>query len=160
VNNDLGSMIRRIRAETGLSQESLARRLNTTKAAVQHWEHGRNGPDLERLAALRAFCPPGRERKQIDELLGNLGKISTVRPRPRSGVSSSRLVALINRREIENARLRKAIARLESMLTKKEEKIRILNEIASQLQREILVLRASRPPQAGPGAKEHDSTAG
>ena len=43
--------------------------LNATKGAVQHWERGRNNPDLARLNALRQLCPPGAERKELDALI-------------------------------------------------------------------------------------------
>ena len=46
-------VIRRVRQRLELSQESLARVLNATKGAIQHWERGRNNPDLARLLALR-----------------------------------------------------------------------------------------------------------
>ena len=62
-------VIRRVRRRLGLSQEALARLLNATKGAVQHWERGRNSPDLARLLALRRVCPEGREQMQLDALI-------------------------------------------------------------------------------------------
>ncbi len=62
-------LIRRVRQRLGLSQEGLARLLNATKGAVQHWERGRNSPDLARLLALRELCPRSRERTQMDALI-------------------------------------------------------------------------------------------
>ena len=46
-------VIPRVRRRMGVSQEGLSRLLNATKGAVQHWERGRNNPDLGRLLALR-----------------------------------------------------------------------------------------------------------
>lgn len=62
-------VIRRVRKRIEVSQEGLARLLNATKGAVQHWERGRNNPDLARLNALRQLCPPGAERKDLDTLI-------------------------------------------------------------------------------------------
>ena len=62
-------VIRRVRQRLGLSQEALARSLNATKAAVQHWERGRNSPGLARLLVLRRLCPEGREQNQLDALI-------------------------------------------------------------------------------------------
>src|ERR1700675_1616516 len=62
-------VIRQVRQRLELSQESLARVLNATKGAIQHWERGRNNPDLARLLALREICPPGPERRELDTLI-------------------------------------------------------------------------------------------
>src|ERR1039458_4813070 len=62
-------VIRRVRKRIEVSQEGLARLLNATKGAVQHWERGRNNPDLARLNALRQLCPPGAERRDLDSLI-------------------------------------------------------------------------------------------
>ena len=62
-------VVRRVRKRIEVSQEGLARLLNATKGAVQHWERGRNNPDLARLNALRQLCPPGAERKELDSLI-------------------------------------------------------------------------------------------
>src|SRR5579864_2180851 len=62
-------VIRRVRKRLEISQEGLARLLNATKGAVQHWERGRNNPDLARLNALRQICPPGPERKELELLI-------------------------------------------------------------------------------------------
>ena len=52
-------VVKKVRQRLEVSQEGLARLLNATKGAVQHWERGRNRPDLARLLALRQLCPPG-----------------------------------------------------------------------------------------------------
>jgi DNA-binding transcriptional regulator YiaG len=44
-------IIRRVRQRLEVSQEGLSRLLNATKGAIQHWERGRNNPDLARLLA-------------------------------------------------------------------------------------------------------------
>src|SRR5437868_11716470 len=62
-------VIRQVRQRLELSQESLARVLNATKGAIQHWERGRNNPDLARLLALLELCPPGPERRELDSLI-------------------------------------------------------------------------------------------
>src|SRR5579864_8247904 len=62
-------VIRKVRKRIEVSQEGLARLLNATKGAVQHWERGRNNPDLARLNALRQLCPPGAERKELYALI-------------------------------------------------------------------------------------------
>ena len=62
-------VVRKVRKRIEVSQEGLARLLNATKGAVQHWERGRNNPDLARLNALRQLCPPGAERKDLDNLI-------------------------------------------------------------------------------------------
>ena len=62
-------VIRRVRQRLQLSQEALSRVLSATKGAIQHWERGRNNPDLARLLALREICPPGPERKELDALV-------------------------------------------------------------------------------------------
>jgi len=41
---DVGSLIRRIRAERGLTQEGLARELGVSFATVNGWENGRHRP--------------------------------------------------------------------------------------------------------------------
>ena len=50
-------VVKKVRQRLEVSQEGLARLLNATKGAVQHWERGRNRPDLARLLALRQLCP-------------------------------------------------------------------------------------------------------
>ena len=65
----VSKVIRKVRKRLGISQEALSRRLNATKGAIQHWERGRNKPDLARLLALRQICPSGPERKELDALI-------------------------------------------------------------------------------------------
>src|ERR1700758_2501218 len=65
----VSKVIRKVRKRLGISQEALSRALNATKGAIQHWERGRNNPDLARLLALRQLCPSGPERKELDALI-------------------------------------------------------------------------------------------
>ena len=58
---NVAQVIRRVRRRLSLTQRALARLLNATTGAVQHWEGGRNRPGLARLLALQQFCPRGRE---------------------------------------------------------------------------------------------------
>jgi len=62
-------VVKKVRQRLEVSQEGLARLLNATKGAVQHWERGRNRPDLARLLALRQLCPAGAERKELEALI-------------------------------------------------------------------------------------------
>ncbi len=62
-------VVKKVRQRLEVSQEGLARLLNATKGAVQHWERGRNRPDLARLLALRQLCPGGAERKELETLI-------------------------------------------------------------------------------------------
>ncbi len=62
-------VVKKVRQRLEVSQEGLARLLNATKGAVQHWERGRNRPDLARLLALRQLCPAGLERKELETLI-------------------------------------------------------------------------------------------
>ena len=81
-------VIRKVRKRIEVSQEGLARLLNATKGAVQHWERGRNNPDLARLNALRQLCPAGPERKELDGLIkqtqARLAPCQTLRPEKRA----------------------------------------------------------------------------
>lgn len=50
--NIVGSRIRAVRTQLGLSQEALAERLHVTRQTVSNRELGRNLPDIEALKAL------------------------------------------------------------------------------------------------------------
>lgn len=142
-------VIRRVRHRLGVSQEGLSRLLNATKGAVQHWERGRNNPDLGRLLALRQLCPPGAERKELDALIrqtqaefapaapGRKGMPSGA-GRSAGGASGENLVML--RRE--NARLSRQVAKLEATLERRNEQLRILEDLATELEKERAKLRA------------------
>jgi transcriptional regulator with XRE-family HTH domain len=142
-------VIRRVRHRLGVSQEGLSRLLNATKGAVQHWERGRNNPDLGRLLALRQLCPPGAERKELDALIrqtqaeyapvtGGKKGMPAGAGRGTGAASGDNLVML--RRE--NARLSRQVAKLEATLERRNEQLRILSEVATQLERDKAKLRA------------------
>ncbi|HEV2492650.1 MAG TPA: helix-turn-helix domain-containing protein [Terriglobia bacterium] len=144
-------IIRRVRQRLELSQEALSRALNATKGAIQHWERGRNNPDLARLLALRQLCPPGPERKDLDALIKQTQ--SEVAPLPNGPAKGSAQpkgryahlyadsgsLRLLRR---ENTKLQRQVARLESSLKRKVEQLRILEGLAKDLQREMSDLRS------------------
>ncbi len=149
---DVPQVIRRARQRIGLSQEALARRLNATKAAIQHWERGRNQPDLARLFALRSLCPPGIERKDVEVLIRQAqGRVASppVIPSQAStrGSPESDSGALAR----ENAKLRRQIAKLESTVQRRSEQLRILEDLAAELQRRVSELQAARMPAVAAG---------
>lgn len=150
---DVPKMIRRVRQRLGLSQEGLARRLNATKGAVQHWERGRNLPDLARLFALRTLCVRSVERKDVDALIrqmqGRVGGLGASAPSDRKPVRGpgSRMA------ERENARLRQQVARLQGAIDRRSEQLRILEDVAADLQRQVAELKGGR-------AKAPDDVAG
>ena len=145
-------VVRRVRKRIEVSQEGLARLLNATKGAVQHWERGRNNPDLARLNALRQLCPAGAERKELDALIkqtqsrlaplpdikpGELGKTGDAGGT--AGISGGSFIYL--RRE--NHKLQRQVARLEGLVQRRTEQLRILEDLATELQREMAKLKAS-----------------
>ena len=154
-------MIRRVRQRLGLSQEALARSLNATKAAVQHWERGRNSPDLARLLALRRLCPEGQEQIQLDALIRQAEAGVTppavaapvrVLPTSRNGPhhpslpspSPEESLSLLRR---EKGRLQQKVMELETIVQKRDVQLRILEGLAEDLQRELINLRATRSPR-------------
>lgn len=166
-------VIFRVRRRLKLSQEGLSRLLNATKGAIQHWERGRNRPDLGRLLALRQICPPGEERRELDGLIrqvqehvapvmlgigGRGGQgVTTVRPRRTPGAPSQESLLLLRR---ENVRLEKLVAKLQEDLHRQREHARIMEAVATDAKREAADLRAKQiskpnrpvepvPPPAG-----------
>jgi len=159
-------VIRQVRQRLQLSQESLARVLNATKGAIQHWERGRNNPDLARLLALRELCPPGPERKELDTLIRQTQAHVAPLTADRNGIGS-RLgryeadftgpdsIRLMKR---ENTRLHRLVARLESRLKRRDEQLRILEDLVKELEREKAALRArSEVPNSGPASLVENS---
>jgi len=148
-------VIRQVRQRLELSQESLARVLNATKGAIQHWERGRNNPDLARLLALRELCPPGPERRELDTLIrqtqaqvaplagarNGIGSRLTRYDAPFTGQNSLRLM------KRENTRLHRLVTRLESQLKRRDEQLRILEDLVKELEREKGALRAQSEAQ-------------
>jgi DNA-binding XRE family transcriptional regulator len=136
---DAAKVIRRVRTRLGVSQEGLSRRLNATKGAVQHWERGRNHPDLARLMALRQICPPGPERRQLDALIKETqGRIAMPASDLYPGGGGTSLL------QKENGRLRSQITRLETALQRRGEQLRILENVAGDLQKQVAELKGSK----------------
>ena len=166
-------VIRRVRQRLELSQEALSRSLNATKGAIQHWERGRNNPDLARLLALRELCPPGPERKELDALIkqtqADVAPLPNGPGKPGSELKGSRYAHLyadqgsLRLLRRENTRLQRQVTRLEAALKRKTleaERLKVVEEVVKEvLQREKSELRAKiqeRPEAAGgapaPGA--------
>ncbi len=150
---NVAQVIRRVRQCLGLSQEALARLLNATKGAVQHWERGRNAPDLARLLALRQLCPRGRERRQLDALVlqtqarvSPLGMAAGAVREGGKGVGVRGIAAALAGGEVElqrrrHQRLQRQVKRLEGALKQRDEQLRVLQDLAAELQRELASLR-------------------
>jgi transcriptional regulator with XRE-family HTH domain len=148
-------IIRRVRRKLEVSQEGLSRLLNATKGAIQHWERGRNNPDLARLLALRQLCPPGAERKELEALIRQVQAEvaplpSGAQPSPKQeGGAKAPLLPPVRPNENlvllrrENARLRRQVEKLQATIERKNEKLRILEDLATELQREVAHVRAS-----------------
>jgi transcriptional regulator with XRE-family HTH domain len=169
---DPAKVIRRVRQRLELSQEALSRLLNATKGAVQHWERGRNNPDLARLLALRQLCAPGPERRELDALIrqtqaqvaplpsgrqvpAGKGK-RTGRPGRAVPVYPSENFALLRR---EKLRLERQVSKLRSALDRRGEQLRILEDLATDLQRQMARLRAGQPDQDDAPRSPSPSTA-
>jgi transcriptional regulator with XRE-family HTH domain len=156
-------IIRRVRHRLEVSQEGLSRLLNATKGAIQHWERGRNNPDLARLLALRQLCPPGAERKELEALIRQVqAEVAPLPgggqalPKPEGGSKGLPLPPLRPNENLvllrrENARLRRQVDKLQAAIERKNEKLRILEDLATELQREVAHIRAGGSPKpAGP----------
>jgi transcriptional regulator with XRE-family HTH domain len=152
---DSGNIIRKVRHRLEVSQEGLSRLMDATKGAVQHWERGRNVPGLSRLLSLRQLCPPSPERHELDSLIREskkeAGAITAVqqsaslngRGRARvSHLSRRSPPGSLNSMRRDNGRLQRQVAKLESALKRREERLRILENLATDLQREMAQLRA------------------
>ncbi|MGH9326133.1 MAG: helix-turn-helix domain-containing protein [Terriglobia bacterium] len=144
--SEVSRVVRKVRQRLGLSQEGLSRRLNATKGAVQHWERGRNQPELARLFLLRRLCPPGAERKDVEGLIRQAqSKVAGVAEGGRTAVahragveSGSQMLAR------ENTRLRQQIAKLQTANERRAEQLRILEDLAAHLQRQVAELKAEK----------------
>ena len=154
-SGNVAHVIRRVRQRLRQSQDGLARLLNATKGAVQHWERGRNSPDLARLLALRQLCPRGRERTHLDGLIrqtqarvsplgmkmataGARATRKTSGPAGASAVVPSAELKLLRR---AHNRLQRQVAKLHDIVKKRDEQLRILQDLAAELQRELAALR-------------------
>ena len=143
-----------MRQRLGLSQGALARSLNSTNGAIQHWEHGRHRPNFARLLALQQLCPRGWERRQLDALVRQtqarvapLGVGATTggvqeaqKTRGPTGASPA-----FSSDEAELQRLRRQVAKLHALLQEKKKQLRILRERTADLYLEVIALRASHP---------------
>ena len=158
-------VVRRVRKRIEVSQEGLARLLNATKGAVQHWERGRNNPDLARLNALRQLCPPGAERKDLDALIkqtqSRLAPLPDIKPGDLKGgeAGGAGTIGIPGGSFIylrrENHKLQRQVTRLEALVQRRTEQLRILEDLATELQREMAKLRATQEvaaPAAAPSA--------
>jgi transcriptional regulator with XRE-family HTH domain len=160
-------VIRRVRQRLDLSQEGLSRLLNATKGAVQHWERGRNNPDLARVLALRQLCPPSAERKELDGLIRQVqAQVAPLTPgeplAAKPGGKGARAALLVPgypkeglellRRE--NLRFRRQVTRLETTLQRRTEELHILQDLVRELEREKALLRVGaggkEPPPSAP----------
>jgi len=147
----VSKVVRKVRKRLGISQEALSRRLNATKGAIQHWERGRNRPDLARLLALRQLCPSGAERKELDGLIRRIqGEIAPLVggvsfPTTGRGATPAFGMATPSDLRKENVRMQKQCERLQTQLEKKAEQLRILEGLASDLQKELAELRGGKP---------------
>jgi len=159
-------VISRVRKRMGVSQEGMSRLLNATKGAVQHWERGRNNPDLARLVVLRQLCPAGPERRELDALMKETqsqvapmphGKgsatpiplVGRMKKGPAGGAFSSESYAMLKR---EHQRLQKRLTQAESALERRSEQVRILEGLVKELQQEVSRLKASPPATASAAA--------
>ncbi|MGH9358242.1 MAG: helix-turn-helix domain-containing protein [Terriglobia bacterium] len=139
-------VIRNVRQRLGLSQEGLARRLNATKGAIQHWERGRNQPDLARLFLVRSLCPAGPERKEVDGLIRQAQERVAVDPDLKGRASRARVLPGAGSQMLqrENARLRQHLTKLQGSVDRRTEQLRILEDVAAELQRQVAALKAER----------------
>ena len=154
-SGNVALLIRRVRQRLGLSQEGLARLLNATKGAVQHWERGRNSPDLARLLALGELCPRSREQTQLDALIRQtqarvapLG-VGTATAGARGPRKTPGATAAFPGGEVKSLwrrhhRLQRQVAELDDTLRNRDEQLRILQDLVAELQGEL----ASRPTKA------------
>ena len=154
----IAPLIRRVRQRLRVSQEGLARLLNATKGAVQHWERGRNSPDLARLLALRELCPRSRERTQLDALIrqtqarvapSGVGTAPAGARGPRKTPGAAGAFAAFPSAEVkllwrQHHRLQRQLAKLRDTLQNRDEQLRILQDLVAELQGEL----ASRSAKA------------
>jgi transcriptional regulator with XRE-family HTH domain len=161
---DVSKVIRRVRQKLQVSQEGLSRLLNATKGAVQHWERGRNRPDLARLMALRQLCPPSQERKDLDALIresqAQVSPYASIKTglRPQAtkakdleGLFPPQGLEVLRR---ENQRLQRQITKLQAALDRKTQQVHILEDLAKDLESQIASLRAGTPSSSSGKAAE------
>jgi transcriptional regulator with XRE-family HTH domain len=155
-----GKVIRQIRKRLAISQEVFSRMLGATKGAVQHWERGRNNPDLARLVALRRVCPPGPEQRELDQLLervqnkvapeGDRGNHILMRLESRSRIPKESPDEIAHRRE--HQRLERQVERLMERLIAEERRVKTLENQVNELRREFEFRNSATP--RGPASVE------
>ncbi len=159
-------VVRKVRMRLAISQESLSRMLSTTKGAVQHWERGRNNPELARLLALRRFCPPGPERRELDELLERVqahvapprlskseGFALSILDPPRGAPVESPEQSAYRR---DRQRLERRLERLKQRVSEGEERVKALESQVDGLRRTFEPSNAVAPPVLDWTTKEPD----
>lgn len=73
----IGSFLKALRSEKGITQEQLAERVNVSRRSVSRWETGSNLPDLDVLmeladyyeVELRELLDGERKSEQVDQIL-------------------------------------------------------------------------------------------
>jgi hypothetical protein len=103
---------------------------------------------LARLLALRQLCPAGLERKELEALIketqAHVAPLPTGQPGPGGKIvppQPGESLILLRR---DNNKLRKQVAKLESTLKRRNEQLRILEDLATELQRDMAKLRAGQ----------------
>jgi transcriptional regulator with XRE-family HTH domain len=155
---NVSNVIRQARQRMGISQEALSRHLNATKGAIQHWERGRNKPDVARLVTLRNLCPPGPERKRLEALIKSAGGEGTAsatgepaKP-PRGGYALPDALENVSKLRKDNEKLQQRVEKLQKEVERRGEQLRILKDLAAQQQRELAALRAGGTASPASGA--------
>jgi len=98
IDRPIGSLVRDVREQAGLSQSELAARVGTTQSAISRWERGHDEPRLSTLANIARACGrtasivigDGVDRAQIRD---HLAMAPTDRLRAVANVSRLRAVA-------------------------------------------------------------------
>lgn len=154
-----GKVVRKVRKRLAVSQEALSRLLSTTKGAVQHWERGRNYPDLARLLALRRFCPPGPERRELDKLLERVQvqvapvglskreNLARLILDPRRGAPAEWLEQRKYRRD--HKRLERQLERLKRRVSEGAERMKALESLVDELRRKLQPPNSAAPRALG-----------
>ena len=62
--NDVARNLKRIRERRGMSQETVAAQLHTTRQTISNWERGQTNPSIDDLMKLAGFFQVG-----VDELI-------------------------------------------------------------------------------------------
>ena len=81
--NDVARNLKRVRERRGMSQETVAAQLHTTRQTISNWERGQNKPSIDDLMRLAEFFKVG-----IDELIypASAGRPRFLGPNPGGAV--------------------------------------------------------------------------